>query len=60
MEPSVGRVGHTCVKADVGVRKRLLLDGRKIGAFGYNSPEEIREGIGRLAGVFEKEGLLKG
>ncbi|MCH7786147.1 MAG: IMP dehydrogenase [Chloroflexi bacterium] len=28
--------------------------------FGYNSPEEIQEGIGRLAGVFEKEGLLKG
>ncbi len=29
-------------------------------AFGYNRPEEIREGIARLAGVFKKEGLLKG
>ena len=26
--------------------------------FGYNTPEEIHEGIARLAGVFEKEGVL--
>ena len=27
--------------------------------FGYNTPEEIHEGIARLAEVFEKEGILK-
>jgi DNA-binding transcriptional MocR family regulator len=26
--------------------------------FGYNTPEEIHEGIARLAHVFEREGLL--
>ena len=28
--------------------------------FGYNTPEEIHEGIARLAGVFEREGFLNG
>ena len=28
--------------------------------FGYNTPEEIHEGIARLSGVFEKMGLLNG
>ena len=28
--------------------------------FGYNSPEEIHEGIGRLAEVFAREGMLGG
>jgi 2-aminoadipate transaminase len=28
--------------------------------FGYNTPEEIQEGIARLAKAFEKEGILKG
>ena len=28
--------------------------------YGYNTPEEIREGIGRLAEVFERQGILKG
>ena len=28
--------------------------------FGYNAPEEIQEGICRLAGVFENGGRLKG
>ena len=26
--------------------------------FGYNTPEEIHEGIATLAGVFEREGIL--
>ena len=28
--------------------------------YGYNTPQEIHEGIARLARVFEKEGVLKG
>jgi DNA-binding transcriptional MocR family regulator len=28
--------------------------------FGYNTPEEIHEGIARLADVFAREGALKG
>jgi 2-aminoadipate transaminase len=53
------------LEADVGYQPGTLfapdgVSGRNYArlCFGYNQPEEIREGIARLADVFEGEGLL--
>ncbi|MCH8205718.1 MAG: PLP-dependent aminotransferase family protein [Chloroflexi bacterium] len=55
------------LEADVGYQAGPLfapdgVSGRNYArlCFGYNTPEEIREGIARLAQVFEREGFLAG
>ena len=69
MPPEADLVGlrETALDADVGYQPGTLFAADGVSGknyarlcFGYNSPEEIREGIARLADVFDRAGVLKG
>ena len=65
-EADLVKVRETALDADVGYQPGPMfapdgVSGRNYArlCFGYNAPEEIHEGIARLAEVFDREGMLK-
>ena len=61
------RARERAMESDVGYQPGALyapdgVSGKNYArlCFGYNTPEEIHEGVARLAAVFDKEGYLKG